>query len=370
MKTLLINFFTTNLYKFLESYLNMEETYFKRVMTVFIVAILLVLTFFLLKPLLLSIAAGLILAFVFIPSYRKLTEIVKSKNFAAAIISFILILAILLPIWFFTPTAVEQSFRFYQAAQQIDFVSFLKSIFPSFFASEQFSSEVGSIMKSFLSKTTNLLQNSLTDIISKFPQIFLHFAVVFFTFFYAMRDNEKITEYVRSFLPFPKQIEDKLFNSSKGITIAVIYGQIIIGILQGLLVGIGFLIFRVPNTLLLTLLACLAGVFPVLGTTIVWLPVIIYLVVAGNTFAAIGILIFGLVSTSIDNLLRPLFVSRRTNLPSSVILIGMIGGLFMFGILGIIIGPLIIAYLLIILELYRQHNKNAPTITTNFEKVC
>ncbi|MFQ5531099.1 MAG: AI-2E family transporter, partial [Candidatus Nanoarchaeia archaeon] len=125
------------------------------------------------------------------------------------------------------------------------------------------------------------------------------------------------------------------------------------GVVQGLVVGIGFFIFRVPNALLLTLLASLAGIFPIIGTTIVWAPVVIYLFLAGNNFAAIGIIFFGIISSSIDNLIRPIFVSKRTNVHTAVILIGMIGGLFLFGILGFILGPLILSYLLVILELYR-----------------
>ena len=128
----------------------------------------------------------------------------------------------------------------------------------------------------------------------------------------------------------------------------------IIGLIQGVVVGIGFFLFGVPNALFLTLFAALAGVLPVIGTTIIWLPVAIYLLVAGNTIPALGVTLFGLVSSSLDNFVRPIIVSKRTSMHSSLILIGMIGGLFFFGILGLILGPLILGYLLIILEVYRK----------------
>ena len=76
--------------------------------------------------------------------------------------------------------------------------------------------------------------------------------------------------------------------------------------------------------------------------------------IAGNTFSAIGILVFGAISSTVDNFLRPMIVSKRTNLHSAIVIIGMIGGLFMFGILGVILGPLILAYLIILLEVYRK----------------
>ena len=115
-----------------------------------------------------------------------------------------------------------------------------------------------------------------------------------------------------------------------------------------------------PNALILTLLACLAGVFPIIGVAIIWVPVAIYLLIAGNTLPTLGVIIFGLISSSIDNFIRPIIVSKRTHMPSSLILIGMIGGIFLFGILGLILGPLILAYLLVILEIYR--NKRTPSI--------
>ena len=244
----------------------------------------------------------------------------------------------------------------------MDFVKPLKNIFPALFASEEFSAEIGSILHSFVTKITNKLMNSLSTLILNFPTIFLQSLVVFFTLFFVLRDKEEMISYIKSLLPFTKDVEKKLFEMSKNITSSVIYGQIVIGIIQGLLLGAGLFIFKVPNALMLTLLSCLVGIFPVIGVAIIWIPVAIYLLIAGNTFPAVGVIIFGLVSSSIDNFLRPIIVSKKTQMPSSLILIGMIGGFFLFGILGLILGPLILAYLLIILEIYR--NKRTPSILT------
>lgn len=332
----------------------MEEIYFRKIITTALLIALIILSFFLLKPILLSIILGLILAFVFTPVYDWLYKIIKSKNLSASLVCFFLILLIVLPIWFLTPTIIDQSIKIYVSSQQMDFVTPIKNIFPSLFASEEFSAEVGSVISSFVTKITNSLMNSLSKLILNFPTLFLQSLVVFFTFYFVLRDKEQLLSYIRSLLPFPKDIEKKLFESSKGITSSVIYGQIIVGLLQGLIIGIGFFIFRVPNALFLTLLASLAGVFPIIGTMIIWLPVLIYLLIAGNTLAAVGVLIFGIVSSHIDNFLRPIIVSKRTQMHSSLVLIGMIGGLFLFGVLGLILGPLILAYLLIILEIYRH----------------
>ncbi len=333
----------------------MDELDLRKIVTVIILGLLIVLSFILLKPIILSIIVALILAFLFVPTYKFLLKKLKSPNLSASIITVFLILIIILPVWFLTPIFIDQSFKIYQETQQMDFVTPLKTIFPSIFASDEFSAEVGTIIRSFVSNALNSFMSSVSKLILNFPTLFLQLLVVFFTFFFVLRDQEKLILYIKSLLPFSKDVEKRLFEYTKGITISVINGQVIIGLIQGFVVGIGFFLFGVPNALILTLLACLAGVFPIIGTTIIWLPVALYLLLAGNIFSAVGLTIFGIISTFMDNLLRPIIVSKRAKMPSVLILIGMIGGLFFFGVLGFILGPLILAYLLILVEVYRKN---------------
>ena len=338
----------------------LDNIHTKKIMAMILLISLIVLSFFLIRPVLLSIIIAFILAFIFTPVYDFLYKYTKSKNLSAALIVFFLILLIILPIWFLTSILIEQAFGIFQASQQIDFVTPLKSIFPSLFASEQFSAEIGSILSSFTSRVANSIVNSLAQIILNFPTIALQLVVVFFTFFFVLRDKDKVVDYVKSLLPFSKEVEKKIFEYSKGITSSVLYGQVIIGILQGIIAGLGFFIFGVPNALFLTSMAMMAGIFPIIGTTIIWLPVAIYLFIGGNTVSAVGVVLFGLISSTIDNFLRPMIVARRTKIHSSILLISMIGGLFLFGILGFILGPLVISYLLIMLEIYR--NRRTPEV--------
>lgn len=334
----------------------MEDEFLKKVVSLIILAILIVISFILLKPILMSIAIGIILAVLFSPLYNYLLKLVKFRSLASGILCILLMISIILPFWFLTPIFIQQSFQVFLILQQIDFVSILKSIFPSLLASEAFSAEVGSIIQSFVSTATNSIVNSLSDIIRNFPIIFLQFLVVFATFFFVLRDQEQIMTYIKSVMPFSKEVEKKLIHSSKNITVSVVYGQIIVGLIQGIIVGVGFFIFKVSNPAFLMILAILAGMFPIIGTTIIWIPVVIYLFIAGNVFQAFGVGIFGMVSSGIDNILKPILVSRRTRMHPLLTLIGMIGGLLLFGIFGIILGPLILAYVFILLEVYRNKN--------------
>ncbi len=338
----------------------MDDTYFRKITTTVIVSVLIVLSFFLLKPIIFSVIVGFLLTFIFSPVYKWLYKKTKLKNLSATIICLFLLALIVLPLWFFTPIIIDESIKLYRVSQQLDIVTPLEKIFPSLFASAEFSQEVGSIIQSFIARVTNLLMNYFSDIILNFPTILLQLFVVFFTFFYSLRDNDQIIGYIKSLLPFSKEIEKKLFESTKDITFSILYGQVIIGLIQGIILGLGFFIFRVPNAFLLTATGILAGIFPIIGPAIVGIPVAIYLIIGGNSFSAFGILILTLISSFSDNLLRPFIVSRRTKIHTGLLLTGMIGGFLLFGILGIILGPLILAYLITIIEIYR--NKPIPGI--------
>jgi predicted PurR-regulated permease PerM len=333
-----------------------DGDYFKKITATLIIIALVVMLFLILKPILLSIVLGIILAFIFFPVYSWIKKKTKSKNFSALAICLILILVILLPLILLLPYLVEQLINSYTSLKQVDLITPLKALFSTFIDNDSIFVMIENGFESAINNfVTSMLDSLSIDNIVSFG---FGIIVVFFTLFFTLRDNEELNNYIKSLLPFPKEVEQKLYKSSKEITGSILYGQIIIGIIQGLSIGLGFFIFSVPNALFLTLLALIGGILPLFGTAIIWVPVLVYLIVAGNTSAAFGILIFGLFSSTIDNVLRPLFISRKANLSSSLALIGMIGGWFFFGILGIILGPLVIAYFLIIIETYR--NKNIP----------
>jgi len=332
----------------------MDESGFKRIMVLVFLGALFLLSFFLLRPLLLSMFLGIILAFIFTPVYKFLFKKIKNGTVISLLICFIVLLLILLPIIFLTPVLINQSIKLFVASQQLDLITPLKKIFPSLFLSNEFSLSIANTIQSFVTDTTNSLMNSFANIILEIPTIILQLVIIFFTLFYALRDSDEIIKYIKSILPFSDDVENKLFKASKDVTSSVIFGMVVIGALQGLITGIGFFIFGVPNALLLSLFAVVAGVLPIIGPAVIWVPVMIYLLIAGNTFAASGVVIFGILSHIPDYLVRPLFLSKRTQLNAGIASIGMIGGILFFGVLGVILGPLILSYLIIVMELFKK----------------
>lgn len=333
---------------------------FRKTMTTVLVIALMVLSFLVLRPILVSIIMALILVFIFSPIYDWLYKHIRNKNLSVTLIILFLLAIVVLPLWFLTPVLMRQTLAIFRKVQEIDFMSAIGSIFPAVFTSEEISNEVRHSIISLTRGTFDTVIDFLTQIIINIPIILLHLIVVFFTFFFVLKEKETVVEYVKSILPFSKEVERKLFEYTRGITASILYGHIVTGIIQGIILGIGLYIFGIPHALFLSIIAILAGILPMVGPMFIWIPLTIYLFSVGSIFTAIGILVFGLISSNIDNILRPIIVARRTQIHMGIIMISMIGGLFFYGILGLLLGPLIISYLLIFLEIYR--GKKYPEI--------
>lgn len=335
-----------------------EEKTFKKLSILIALLILGVLSVMILWPIATAIITGLILSYIFYPVYIRVLKIVKEKNISAFIIILSAIILIFLPLWFFLPMIANQIFRLYLFAQTLDINSLISKILPSI-TEASFSRELSVSLNSFIASIVVKTLSSASKAFLDFPVFALKSVVILFVLFFGMRDAEIFTDYVRSLSPFSQKTEKDLSQKFKDITSSVIKGYILVGLLQGILTGIGLLIFGMPQALTLTVIAIFTSVIPVLGAWVVWAPSAIYLIIKGNLLLGIGLAIYGgLFVSQIDNILRPYIVSKKTKISTPIVVVGMIGGLLVFGILGLILGPLILSYLFLVLDAYR--NKKFP----------
>ena len=327
-----------------------DDKTIKKLVVIGSILVLLVLTVMLLWPVLLSIFAGLILAYMFFPLYSRIFKVVREKNISALIIVLLLIFLIFIPIWFLFPIVTRQIFEAYTFIQKVDIFAAVKGILPI-----SLSTDTATMVNNIVSHSVNVLFSSLSNALIDLPNIILQLAVILFVFFFGMRDADKMKTFVKGVSPFSQELEESLTKQFEGITNSVVYGHIIIGVIQGILTGIGLFIFGIPNVLLFTFLAVLSSIIPILGAWLIWVPAVIYLLSSGHTGAGIGLLLYGALFVSwIDNVIRPYIVSKRSNLNSGIVLVGMLGGMMVFGVLGLILGPLILAYLIVLLEAYKN----------------
>jgi predicted PurR-regulated permease PerM len=332
-----------------------DEKTFNKIASIVLMGVLVLLTFLILRPILISCLFALILSFIFYPLHLRLCRLVKSKNLSAALICFVLLAIVIVPVILMIPLLVRQSFSIYSYIQSEEFLGPIGKFIENLFTSEEVSKNLIISLNNSTSYLTNYFLEQITGILMNSPVILLHLVIILLVFFFGLRDGDKLVAYIQSLSPLSKESEKKIFQQFKDITHSVIYGQIVIGVIQGILTGIALFIFGIPNAIVLTIIAVFMGVLPIIGPSLVWIPVSVYLIALGRPTAGILFFIYGFfVPSGVDNVLRPVIVGRKTKINSGVILVSMVGGLFVFGVLGLIIGPLVIAYLLLILESYRK----------------
>ncbi|VVB78807.1 AI-2E family transporter [uncultured archaeon] len=336
---------------------------FKDLINYVLIAGLFILAAVIIYPIIYSIIYGILLAYLFFPLHKWLKKRLKSDFLSALFVCIGLLIILTAAVILLFGAVFNQIVNFYLFLQKIDIVAIIRSALPNFISSSGVSEN---IISSISNQVSNMIAGYLkgfTGLIADLPSIIIQVAVVIFTFFFALKDGEKAIDYFKAVSPLKKETEERFFKQFKEITNSVLIGQIFVGIVQGITAGIGYFIFGVPNATLLTFVTIIMAIIPVIGAWIVWVPVDIYLFSTGRTGAGIGLLIYGgAIITWIDNVVRTIIVARNTKINLWVILIGMLGGLLVFGFLGLIIGPLILAYVLLVIEVYRKSTVNDDLI--------
>jgi len=313
-----------------------------------------ILAFLVLKPIIIPIIFGLLFGYIFSPVYKRIKHLLKGSNISAFILLSGLTILVVVPLIFLIPLLGRQIFEIYALLQNTNFTEIFSRLFEGDLATT-----MAIHLDNIFSNIFPALVGGVSNFLKNLPIFLLQFAVFLFTFYFVVRDLDKLTDFISDLSPFSKSTEKKFLTEFRGITNAIVFGQVFIGIIQGLALGVGLLFLGVPKVLLLTVITCIVSMIPVLGSWLVWLPVGVILLATGKVFSGIFILLYGVFFVSlIDNFLRPYFLSRKSNLPIVLSVIGTIGGLLVFGIAGLLLGPLILAYVLIILEFYKQGKLN------------
>ena len=331
-----------------------QQDLIKKIVGLSIFILLLIVTFFLIRPFMTSILTAIVFAYMLKPIYTRFNKRIKNSNITAGIISVLLVIVFAVFLWFAVQVTIKEVIGFYTYSQTHDIAAPFKSFLSQISTSQDFVDQAGKMVDTGIEKAATFLVTEINNIITNIPALFIQFFVLFFVMFFFLRDADQIIEYLKNLLPFKEVVREKFFIRFKSITNGVIYGVVLIGIIQGISTGIGLLIFGIPQTFLLTLLATIAAILPFLGAWIVWIPVSITMIIQGNVTNGIILLAYGMIVVSlIDNMLRPYIIGKKTDVNFVVVLLGMLGGIELFGLIGFIIGPLIIDYLVIFIEFYR-----------------
>ncbi len=332
-----------------------ERHNFKDLMTYALVIGIFVLAVWIIYPVITSIIYGLLLAYITYPLYKFLRKKINHETTAAFIVCLGFFILVIVALFLIISSLFSQALDFYTALKNQDIAGIVADSIPKNILSKEMTATLVDNIKSSISTLILNFLIKFGEFISNLPIIFLKLAVTIFVFFFTLRDGEKALEYIKSISPLKKDTEERFFRRFKEVTNSVLLGQVAVGIIQGIVAGIGYFVFGLKGALLLTMLSIIASIVPMVGPSIVWAPVFIFLLITGKSNIAFVFLIYNLFFTSlIDNIIRPFIVSKRAELNTAIVIVGMIGGFLVFGVLGLIIGPLILSYVLLAMEIYRK----------------
>jgi len=171
--------------------------------------------------------------------------------------------------------------------------------------------------------------------------------------FFLFRDGERFMEKIKDLIPFSAKEREKILQRMVDMIHATIYGGIVVALVQGGLGGVGFWIVGLPAPLFWGAVMAFLSFIPIVGAFLVWVPAAIILFIQGSYLKAVILFIWGAVVISLsDNFIRPILISGRTQVHTLLLFFGILGGLKVFGFLGVIAGPLVITICLAIIDIY------------------
>ena len=210
------------------------------------------------------------------------------------------------------------------------------------------------VQRAATSSSESLLQGTMS-ILGGAMGFLVNLGFVSFTMFYLFMDGDKAVTVMRDWLPLEKRQAQALITRAGEIISASVYGVVVLAVVQGTLGGLMFWWLGLPSPLLWGVVMTLLATIPMLGTFIVWVPAAIYLAITGAYGKALILALWGtLVIGTSDNLLRPLLVGKKAQMHDLMIFFSVLGGLSVFGVLGILMGPVVVAVAIILLEAFRK----------------
>lgn len=195
---------------------------------------------------------------------------------------------------------------------------------------------------------------------------------VIFTMYYLFRDGDRIAKALPDVLPLERAQSVAILERTRNVISASLYGVLVIAIIQGTLGGVAFWALGLPSAIVWAVVMTFLSMIPMAGSFVVWVPAAIYLAATGHWGKAIILAAWGaLVIGTIDNILRPKLVGEKTKLHELFIFFSVLGGLHVFGVVGIVLGPVMLAITLALLDVFRRaelQTEQQQSEPTNLER--
>ena len=318
-----------------------------------------------LYPFLSGIIGAIVLAVITQRPYKWLTHKIKNRNISAGVAVVAVILSVIVPSFFVVQDLVQGTSTV---------VIFLRSDVPQrtitgfIIRHPTLAADIQAV------SSTLDIQNTIRSIAAYLGGVLASFlgysfgaitqlVIMLFILFFLYRDQELAVSFARTLLPLSKDENNELLENIRSTIEATALGRLVIAAIQAVLAGIAFWLLGIPNTMLWTVVTGIVAVLPAVGTSLVWIPIALYLGFTGNWGKAALLTVWGtFVVSSIDNFLYPVLVGSKLRQHTVAILLAILGGVVIFGLPGVILGPLAFTIATTLLDFWRRRN-NEPHLS-------
>ncbi|HMT43373.1 MAG TPA: AI-2E family transporter [Chakrabartia sp.] len=303
-----------------------------------------------------AILWALVAAIVFKPVHRRLAAMMPRRHTTPALITLILLIAIvIIPAVMLGSLLIDQAISIYNSIEtrQLDLIKLMRDVqngLPDWMQdalSRISPKDVAALQGRLASTLTDAVKLGAGQAVSVGQgalSFVMQLGIMLYLAFFLIRDGDLLTRKISLRLPLDRHKRRDLFNKFTTVIRATVKGSFVVAIVQGALGGIIFAVLGINAALLWGVIMGMFSLVPAIGTGIVWLPVSIYLLATGQQWQAFVLAGFGvLVIGMVDNVLRPILVGKDTRMPDWVVLIATLGGLSVFGMNGVVVGPVIAA---------------------------
>ncbi|MCC6516738.1 MAG: AI-2E family transporter [Chitinophagales bacterium] len=209
------------------------------------------------------------------------------------------------------------------------------------------------LSKENLSNIPAIVSSHLPDFLSTTASLFFNLSTMFFVLFFMLINATKIESSLIKYIPLKPENKQKITAETKNIVTSYAIGIPVLAIAQGFCAYIGYNIFNISDPMLWGFVTCVCSVIPFVGSGLIWIPLVAYLFVGGHESDAIGLAIYcAIVVLNVDNVLRLFLLKAFANIHPLITLFGVITGIKLFGFIGLIFGPLLVSYLLLMIKIY------------------
>ncbi len=232
---------------------------------------------------------------------------------------------------------------------------------------QQYQIDWDSMVRSGIDTTSAVVVTQVGAVARNVAVFLLDFTIMIFTLFFLFRDGERMYRGLRDLIPMDPLHKDAIFGGLYNTLSAVTQGMVATALAQGILTWVALWVLGVPYTAFLGVVAGFLSLVPFVGAAGVWVPCTIYLAATGDLVRAVILLVYGsLVISMVDNILRPLLIGGQTRLPTLFLFFGILGGVQTYGVLGIFLGPVLLAIVVAFVRIYQEQFATAepePSLT-------